>query len=118
MRRLVAACALATLVASPVAARAQAAPDDAWLGRDKALHFGASAGLAATGHGVSALWLDEPEHRALAGAAVALTAGAAKELWDATGRGDPSWKDAAWDVVGAVVGVALALAVDRLADQL
>ncbi|MBK9036539.1 MAG: hypothetical protein IPL61_35705 [Myxococcales bacterium] len=43
---------------------------------------------------------------------MAVTAGATKEAWDATGRGDPSWKDAAWDGVGTVAGVAVAVVID------
>jgi hypothetical protein len=52
--------------------------------------------------------------RALAGAGLALSAGVAKELWDLSGHGDPSWKDLAWDGMGTGVGVGLALGVDLL----
>ncbi|MBK9036540.1 MAG: hypothetical protein IPL61_35710 [Myxococcales bacterium] len=50
---LAAAGALTALVSMPPPARA----DDDWLGPDKALHFGASAGLAAGGYGASAIWV-------------------------------------------------------------
>lgn len=93
-------------------ATSPARADDDWLGPDKALHFGASAGLAAGGYGASAIWVAPRWERAAIGAAVALSAGAAKEAWDATGRGDPSWKDLAWDGVGTVTGVAIAVVVD------
>jgi putative lipoprotein len=53
-----------------------------------------------------------PWQRALAGATLSLSAGVAKELWDLSGRGDPSLKDLAWDGIGTGVGVALAAAVD------
>ncbi|MCA9674948.1 MAG: hypothetical protein KC464_07940, partial [Myxococcales bacterium] len=99
-------------VVAPGVARA-----DDWLGRDKALHFGASATLAVGGYAVSTIWLERHDQRAGAGAAVALSAGVAKELWDATGRGDPSWKDLTWDVVGTVVGVAVSLLVDRALER-
>jgi putative lipoprotein len=85
---------------------------DAWLGPDKALHFGVSAGLAAGGYALSSLVLEKPWQRASAGAGFALSAGVAKELWDLSGRGDPSFKDLAWDGVGTAVGVGLALALD------
>ena len=43
--------------------------------------------------------------------AVALAAGAAKELWDVAGPGDASWRDFTWDVVGTATGVAVAFAI-------
>jgi putative lipoprotein len=89
-------------------ARAQ----DAWLGRDKFLHFGVSTALSASAYGVSAVWLERPGWRFLAGAAAALTVGAAKEIWDAAGHGDPSPRDLTWDAIGALTGASLALAVD------
>ena len=33
-------------------------------------------------------------------------------LIDATGSGDPSWKDFTWDVIGAAVGLAIAWGID------
>jgi putative lipoprotein len=95
-----------------LAAASPAAAQDDWLGRDKALHFGISAALSASAYGVSAIWLEPPAHRTLVGASTALVAGAAKEIWDAAGHGDPSGKDFTWDLVGAVTGAGLALAVD------
>ena len=50
--------------------------------------------------------------RAAGGAALAVGAGVAKELWDLEGHGDASWKDLTWDLVGATTGVLLSLAVD------
>jgi putative lipoprotein len=87
---------------------------DEWFGKDKSLHFGVSAGLAVGGYAASALVLDEPWQRSVAGTGFALTFGVAKETWDAAGHGDPSWKDLTWDVAGTAVGVGLALAVDLL----
>lgn len=91
---------------------ARAADDDPWFGYDKALHFGVSVGLGAGGYGGSALFFDEYWLRALSGAAFSLSIGAAKEIYDATGAGDPSWKDLTWDLVGTSVGVGLAFLVD------
>ncbi|MCC6647832.1 MAG: hypothetical protein IT374_19975 [Polyangiaceae bacterium] len=86
--------------------------DDEWLGRDKRLHFGASAVVAAGGYGAASVWTTSRGARALAGGGLALAVGAAKEGWDAAGRGDPSWRDLAWDAAGAAVGVAVAWAID------
>lgn len=98
------------LFSAPVAAE----ESDPWWGRDKALHFGVSAGLAAGGYATSSLVLDERWQRASAGAGFSITLGAGKELYDAAGYGHPSAKDFAWDIAGAAVGTAIALLVDVL----
>jgi len=92
--------------------QAAAADEDRWWGRDKALHFGVSAGLAVGGYAVSTLVLDEPYQRSLAGAGFALSLGIAKETYDYTAHGDASWKDLSWDVAGTALGIGLALAID------
>lgn len=66
-------------------ASARAADPDPWIGPDKALHFGASAGLAGLGYGAAALLWDDTGLRLGVGASVALTAGIAKELVDLAG---------------------------------
>ena len=99
------------LCALSVSARGQDA--DPWLGPDKALHFGLSAAIASGGYAASALFVDRPELRLAIGAGLALTAGAAKELWDLAGHGAPSWKDFTWDVIGAAVGALVSYALDR-----
>jgi putative lipoprotein len=106
--------AFALLAASPAALGADSDP---WIARDKALHFDASAGLAALAYAVSAGWIVDARWKAIAlGGGVALAAGAGKEALDAAGvfRGDPSWKDFAWDVAGTVAGLALAWGADLL----
>ncbi len=108
---------LAFVAACGLAPDARADDKDPWLARDKALHFDVSAGLAAAGYGVAAGWIVDARWKALAvGGGVALVAGAAKELADATGlvHGDPSWKDFAWDAIGTVAGLAIAWGVDLL----
>jgi putative lipoprotein len=83
------------------------------LGRDKALHFGASALISGTGYGVGTLLFERSRvEPALFGGGIALAVGAAKEGADALGLGDPSWKDFTWDVIGTVVGLAIALGID------
>lgn len=109
------ACALATaLVAAPAAARAAGEDGDDWLGPDKALHFGVSAGLGAGGYAAGAALLDARGHALLAGGAFAFGAGIAKELLDLAGSGDPSWKDLTWDALGTVTGLAVAWSADLL----
>jgi putative lipoprotein len=93
---------------------APSARADEWWAEDKALHFGVSAGLGAGGYALASLHWDRPWQRALVGATFSLSLGAAKELWDLSGHGDPSWKDLAWDGIGTSVGVGLALGVDLL----
>lgn len=105
---------VALLAASLLPAGARAAEYDPWLGPDKALHFSLSAGLAGGGYAVSSAFVDEPVHRLLIGGSFALGLGVAKELYDATGAGTPSWKDLAWDVVGTVTGLAVAWTIDQL----
>jgi uncharacterized protein YfiM (DUF2279 family) len=102
------------LFSSPPAFAADADP---WIARDKALHFDASAGIAALTYAVGAGWVVDARWKALAlGGGVALAVGAGKELVDATGifGGDPSWRDFAWDTAGTVAGLALAWGVDLL----
>jgi putative lipoprotein len=96
------------VVFSPTRARAE----DAWWGPDKALHFGVSAGLGATGYGASSLVFENRYARAGAGAGLSLGAGVAKEIRDSLGYGTPSWKDLTWDAAGAAVGVGVALVLD------
>lgn len=90
------------------------AEEDAWLGRDKALHFGASAVIAGSSYGVGTMFLDGRLGPAILGGSVALAAGAAKEGWDALGHGTPSWRDFAWDAIGTAVGLGIALGIDFL----
>lgn len=87
---------------------------DEWLGRDKALHFGASAAIAGTSYGVTTAFTDKRIVAFAIGSGVALGAGIAKESIDALGYGDPSWKDFAWDVAGTLVGLGIAYGVDAL----
>jgi putative lipoprotein len=103
--------ALAALTSAPVrTARAQT--EDPWWGRDRALHFGVAASLSGGGYALSALVFSHPGERALAGAAVAGGESVAKELWDLSGHGDPSWRDLAWDGIGTAAGIGVALALD------
>lgn len=84
---------------------------DAWLGRDKALHFGISLALGAGGYGAAAPLVEPRWARASLGGGFALTVGGAKELWDRK-HGDPSWRDFSWDAAGSAVGVGIAYLLD------
>ncbi len=107
MRALVLIFSASAALASPARA------EDAWLGRDKALHFGVSAALAGGGYGLAAALEGSTGERLLAGAALSLTLGAGKEAFDALGGGDPSLRDLAWDALGTAGGLLLAWAFDQ-----
>ena len=83
-------------------------------GIDDALHFGASAGLAAGGYALGAALFDDVPPRIALGAGIALFAGALKELLDLAGLGTASWSDIAWDAAGIFVGLIVAWVVDEL----
>ena len=108
---MTAALAALALSWSPAA---RAADPDPWLGKDKALHFGASGVIAAGGYTFGAFVLDARGHALIVGASLALAAGIGKETLDLTGFGDPSWRDLTWDVIGTATGVAAAWAIDLL----
>ena len=93
---------------------ARATEADPWFGRDKALHFGASAVIAAGGYALAATATETRPPRLLIGGGLALAAGLGKELLDAAGSGDASFRDLTWDVVGTVTGLGVAWLVDRL----
>ena len=93
-------------------ARAQQQDTDPWFGHDKALHFAASASIAAIAYGGAALKTDDRPTRVAAAVTIALGAGVLKETWDLTGHGDASWRDLTWDVIGTTTGVLVAVAID------
>jgi putative lipoprotein len=93
---------------------AYAQDSDPWFGRDKALHFSASASLAVIGYSGAALVTDDRPTRVASATVLALGAGIGKELWDLNGPGDASWRDLTWDVIGTATGVLVASGVDWL----
>jgi len=102
-----------SLTLAPATARSQQADQpDPWFGRDKALHFAASASLAMVAYGGASLATDDRPTRIVVAASFALGAGLLKEAWDLGGHGDASWRDLTWDVVGTTTGVLLAYAID------
>ncbi len=108
---------LVTLVLCSALAVAQTAAADDWTGADKAAHFGFSLafGAAATASVPVAGGPAGPQWQPLAlGFGIGLVPGLAKEGWDLTGRGDPSWKDMAWNTVGSLVGAGIVWAAQSL----
>ena len=93
-------------------AHAEVQAQDGWLGLDKGKHFGASAVLATGGYAASMWVVREPWQRAAVGGGFALTLGIAKEIYDATGQGDPSLRDLTWDAIGCVFGAGVSLLID------
>jgi putative lipoprotein len=108
---------IALLLATPAHAQ-QMADSDPWFGRDKALHFGASASIAVVVYAGSSFKTEHRPTRAAAAFSVALGAGILKETWDLTGHGDASWRDLTWDVVGTTTGVLFAYAIDWAISRL
>jgi putative lipoprotein len=111
LRRFVASCLVASALTATVR---EARAEDAWWGQDKALHFGVSAGISGVTYGIAATQYEARYPPMIWGAGVALTLGAGKELYDLTGRGDPSWKDFTWDVIGTATGLLVAWSIDLL----
>jgi putative lipoprotein len=109
--RLIALVVMTGLGASAAAVHAD--ERDPWFGRDKAYHFTASAVIAAGGYGVTRSFTDDRPTCLAVGGALALSAGVGKELYDLSGRGDPSLRDLTWDVLGTATGLLLTWAVDR-----
>ena len=99
------------LLLAPLTARAQGGDD--WFGRDKALHFSFSAAIAGAGYGGASLATEDRRWRLGVGGGVAIAAGTGKEIADAYGLGDPSWKDFTWDLIGTATGLGIAYVIDR-----
>ncbi len=83
-------------------------PDDAWFGPDKPKHLAASALIA--GAATAAAAQDQGRDEATAiGLGTALAAGAGKEWYDLRVKETCwSWKDMAWNLLGASLGATLA----------
>jgi putative lipoprotein len=103
---------LTMMLAGAQVARADSANADPWFGRDKLIHFSAAGSLAVVGYANASMLTENRPLRAGAGAALAVGAGVAKELWDLDGHGDASWRDLSWDLIGAATGVLVAAGVD------
>lgn len=78
--------------------------EDPWLGRDKLLHFTASAVIQCATHAVLRANGNDYGGASRGAAITTLTVGIGKELWDRQGRGNASVRDLAWDAMGGVTG--------------
>lgn len=109
-------CLVACLVALAAFIRAPVgqAQEDPWFGKDKAMHFGASAALAVGGYTIGAVVFEDRNAALASGAGLALSAGIGKEVYDAAGHGTASGRDLVWDVAGTATGLAVAWLFDRL----
>ena len=105
------------LAVSAFAGDACAEDRDAWLAPDKATHFAVAGTIAGVGYGLSSTFSDSVAFRIAMGGSLAIAAGAGKEIWDATGHGDPSWRDFTWDVIGAAAGIGVAVVIDLATRQ-
>lgn len=82
--------------------------DDAWWGPDKQKHFAGSFLLGA-GATLLAAEQTDPGPAAAIGFGIAATTGAAKETYDLNVKKTCwSWRDFAWDLLGASLGATLA----------
>ena len=100
------------LAVSAFGSDARADDSDAWLAPDKSTHFVVAGTIAGVGYGLTSIASDSVAFKIAMGSGLAIAAGAGKEIWDATGRGDPSWKDFTWDCLGAAAGIGVALVID------
>jgi putative lipoprotein len=89
---------------------------DDWFGRDKSLHFGYSTVFGATATSALPLVLERDAGwlTCTLGAGLGFIPGIAKEVWDFSGRGDPSARDLAWDALGSLSGAGLTCALQHL----
>ncbi len=106
-----ASLALAAYLWSPAASAAPPDPDP-WWGTDKALHMGVSAGITGGGYALATQITDDIPGRAALAASLGIGAGLGKEVLDAMGLGDPSWKDFLWDVIGTSIAVSVSVTID------
>ncbi|PZR06657.1 MAG: hypothetical protein DI536_29510 [Archangium gephyra] len=91
-----------------------AAPEDPWLGPDKALHFSVSAGLSAGGYAAASIFTDDVPTKLAVGATLAGVFGIGKEVFDVLSYGYSSYKDLAWDALGITTGLVLSWLVNQL----
>jgi putative lipoprotein len=108
-----ASIALATIAGCLTTVPCFAADEDSFFGRDKALHFSASAMIAGDGYAAASLVSKGERARAIAGAGAATAAGIVKEVYDGWSGGDASLRDLTWDVLGATTGATVAWLIDR-----
>lgn len=112
VRATTAVLTAASLLLASTAARADPPDPDPWWGRDKALHFGACAGITGGGYAIATQITDDVAGRAAIAASLGIGAGLGKEVLDAAGLGTPSWRDFVWDVLGTSVAITVSVSID------
>jgi uncharacterized protein YfiM (DUF2279 family) len=80
---------------------AQLFTSDPWLSADKMKHFVLASFVQSAGFGMLRTVGAQKTPSILGASALSLSAVVGKELWDRSGRGDPSVKDAVWGLAGA-----------------
>jgi len=90
--------AIITLVSFAVKAQAPR------LQEDKVKHFAVGAMVSGSAQMLAYKLTDNRGKSMLIGFGAGCVAGVAKELYDMTGRGTPSFKDALWTGIGAGIG--------------
>jgi putative lipoprotein len=103
----------AVLLLTRASAPCLAGSEDRWLAHDKAVHYTATGLLASDAYAGVSLVSERTEWRLLGAFGLATAAGAAKEVYDGYGGGDPSWRDLTWDLAGATTGALLSWVIDR-----
>lgn len=96
----------------PSGATVRHAPDDPWIGRDKAMHYGVSALLTLSTQYVLVRQMDMTDERAWpVSAGTALAFGLFKEFADSQRPHQPlfSWRDMAWNAAGVATALAVIL---------
>ena len=86
---------------------------DPWFGRDKLLHFTASALVQGAAHSAFRALGASYARAAWGAAAVTASAGIGKELWDRHRKRDFSVRDLAWDGIGGASGAIVVRQIDR-----
>ena len=86
---------------------------DPWFGRDKLLHFTASALIQGAAHAAFRARSASYAQASWGAAAVTATAGVGKELWDRHHKRDFSFRDLTWDGIGGISAAVVARQVDR-----
>ena len=85
---------------------------DHWLARDKGKHFLASMVIQVTSYGALRIVGARPNAALVGASVVTSSAGIGKEVYDARGLGNASWRDLVWDGIGLGVGAGLVVLAD------
>jgi uncharacterized protein YfiM (DUF2279 family) len=86
---------------------------DRWFARDKAQHFGVTAGIAAAGYALASPLSKRTRWRVVVGTGAGIGTAAGKELRDRSVHGRGSWRDFAWGAIGTTSGVLIMRLVDK-----